>query len=141
MDHIDFPDCLVDVVISNCVLNLCPDQEAIFRKAFRILKPGGRLAISDIIYAEKIDSQVHERFRTMWAGCVAGAVDEKDYFDTVRTIGFENLEVVARHPLPPQELEAMACCPGPAFTPVPPKVDLEVVQGKTISIKYTATRP
>jgi SAM-dependent methyltransferase len=138
--QLDLPDGFADVVISNCVINLCPDKESVYREAFRILKPGGRLAISDIVYAEKIDPQVQERFQSTWAGCVGGAIEEDSYFEIVRKVGFSQVEVVARHPLPIRELEAMACCPGPEFTPVPAKEDLAVAQAKVISIKFTAIK-
>lgn len=141
MEQLELPDCSADVVISNCVINLCPDKEAVYREAFRILKPAGRLAISDIVYTEKIDPKVQERFQSTWAGCVGGAADEDSYFEIVRRVGFRQVEVVARHPLSSKELEAMACCPGPEFTPVPAKEDLDVVQGKVISIKFTAVKP
>lgn len=141
MEQLDLTDGFADVVISNCVINLCPDKEAVYREAFRILKPGGRLAISDIIYTEKIDPQVQERFQSTWAGCVGGAMEENSYFEITQKAGFRQVEVVARHPLPWRELEAMACCPGPAFTPAPAKEDLAVVQGKVTSIKFTAVKP
>mgnify|MGYP000745992621 CR=1 FL=1 len=141
IERLELPDGFADVVMSNCVINLCPDKEAVYREAFRILKPGGRLAISDIVYTERVDPQVHERFQSTWAGCVGGAIDDDSYFEIVRKAGFRKVEVVARHQLPPKELEAMACCPGPEFTPAPAKEDLDVVQGKVTSIKFTAVKP
>jgi len=141
IERLELPDGFADVVMSNCVINLCPDKEAVYREAFRILKPGGRLAISDIVYTERVDPQVHERFQSTWAGCVGGAIDEDSYFEIVRKAGFRKVEVVARHQLSPKELEAMACCPGPGFTPAPAKEDLDVVQGKVTSIKFTAVKP
>ncbi|MFQ6031512.1 MAG: methyltransferase domain-containing protein, partial [Candidatus Zixiibacteriota bacterium] len=141
MDRLELPDGFADVVISNCVINLCPDKESVYREAFRILKPGGRLAISDIVMTEKVDTEVKGRFQSTWAGCVGGAIEEDSYFEIVRKAGFRQVEVVARHPLPPKELEAMACCPGPEFTPAPAKEDLAVVQGKVVSIKFIAIKP
>lgn len=141
MERLELPDGFADVVISNCVINLCPDKEAVYREAFRILKPAGRLAISDIVYTEKVDPKVQERFQSTWAGCVGGAIEEDSYFEIVRKAGFRQVEVVARHTLPPKELEAMACCPGPEFTPAPAKEDLAVVQGKVTSVKFTAVKP
>ncbi|MEE9595618.1 MAG: methyltransferase domain-containing protein [Acidiferrobacterales bacterium] len=141
MEGLDRPDGFADVVISNCVINLSPDKDAVYRQAFRILKPGGRLAISDILMTEKIEPQLQARFRSTWSGCVGGAIDEAGYFEIVKKAGFRQLEIVARHPLPPRELEEMACCPGPAFTPAPAKEDLAVVQEKVVSIKFKAVKP
>ena len=141
MERIDLPDDFADVVMSNCVMNLCPDKEAVYREAYRILKPGGRLAISDIVYTEEIDPKVQERFQSTWAGCVGGAIEEDSYFELLQKAGFREVDVVARHPLPPKELEAMASCPGPEFTPIPVNEDLAVAQGKVTSIKFTALKP
>ncbi|MFH1528402.1 MAG: methyltransferase domain-containing protein [Bacteroidota bacterium] len=141
LNETQLPDSFADVVISNCVINLCPDKEAVYKEAFRILKPGGRLAISDIVYTERIDPQVQERFQSNWAGCVGGAIEEISYLRMIRETGFSQVEVVARHPLPPKELEDMACCPGPEFTPAPAKEDLAVVQEKVTSIKFIAVKP
>ncbi len=140
MEQLELPDGFADVVISNCVINLSPDKEAVYREAFRILKPAGRLAISDIVYTERVDPEVQKRFQSTWAGCVGGAIDEDGYFEIIRKVGFRQVEVVARHQLPPRELEAMACCPGPEFTPAPAKEDLDAVQGKVTSIKFTAVK-
>jgi SAM-dependent methyltransferase len=137
---VEVPDGVADVVISNCVINLCPDKEAVYREAFRILKPSGRLAISDIVYAGKIDPEVRERFQSTWAGCVGGAIEEDRYFQIVQDAGFTAVEFVARHPLQPKELEEMACCPGPEFTPVPAKEDIASLEGKVISIKFRASK-
>jgi len=141
LGRVELPDGLADVVISNCVINLCSDKEAAYREAFRILKPGGRLAISDIVYAGKINPEVRERFRSTYAGCVGGAIEEDRYFQIVRDTGFTETEIVARHPLLPKELEDMACCPGPEFTPVPAKKDVAAVEGKVVSVKFRARKP
>jgi arsenite methyltransferase len=135
------PDDFADAVISNCVINLCPDKEAVYREAFRILKPGGRLAISDVVYSEKPASEVKSRFEATWAGCVGGAMEEQAYFDLIKKAGFEEIRIVARHSLGPTELEEMASCPGPEFSPRPEKEDLAAVQGTVTSIKFTAAKP
>jgi ubiquinone/menaquinone biosynthesis C-methylase UbiE len=141
IEQLELPDGFADVVISNCVINLCPDKEAVYREAFRILKPGGRLAISDIVFTEKIESQLQERFKATWAGCLGGAIEEDDYFQMLQEkVGFSQVKVVARHLLTSEELEAMACCPGEEFAPAPAKDDLAVVQGKVASIKFTAIK-
>lgn len=141
LDQTGLPHSVADVVISNCVINLCPDKETVYREAFRILKPGGRLAISDIVYTEKIDPSVHERFQTTWSGCVGGAIDKDSYFEAINNIGFTEIHFVAQHLLASEELEEMACCPGPEYTPLPAKEDIAVAQGKVASIKFTAIKP
>ena len=74
MDRLDLPDGFADVVISNCVINLCPDKDAVYREAFRVMKIGGRLAISDIILSEKIAPERTERLQSTWTGCLGGAI-------------------------------------------------------------------
>jgi len=141
LERVELPDDFTDVVISNCVINLCPDKEAIYHEAFRVLKSGGRLAITDIVYGEEINPQVCERFQASWAGCVGGAIEEDRYFQILQDVGFEQVEIVARHPLQRKELVEMACCPGPEFTPAAAKDDIALVEGKVVSIKFQAGMP
>ncbi len=82
----------VDVVISNCVINLSPDKAKVFAEIFRVMKPGGRLAVSDIV----TDGELPEEVRTSlsaWAGCVAGAVDAKEYVAMMEAVGFKDISV------------------------------------------------
>jgi ubiquinone/menaquinone biosynthesis C-methylase UbiE len=130
-----------DVVISNCVINLCPDKKAVYAEAHRILRPGGRLAISDIVLAGEMDPRLRERFKETWAGCLGGAVPEEAYWKTIKEAGFTDVTMVSRHILTPQELGAMAACPGEEFTPAPAQEDLAVVQGNVVSLKFTALKP
>jgi arsenite methyltransferase len=140
LENSQLPDGAADVVISNCVINLCPDKKAVYDEAYRILKPGGRLAISDIVLTEEIDLHQRKRFQENWAGCLGGAIAAEDYWQTIKEAGFAKVMVVSRHILTPQELKAMACCPGEEFTPPPAKEDLDVVQGKVVSVKFSAIR-
>jgi SAM-dependent methyltransferase len=141
MAQTKLPGGSTDVVISNCVINLCPDKDAVYREAFRVLRPGGRVAISDVVLTGDVDTELQARFRSTWAGCLGGAIPEDEYLETVRQAGFAAIEVVAHHPFSPDELQAMACCPGEAFTPAPSTDDLAAVQGKVTSIKFTALKP
>ena len=135
------PGKFTDVVISNCVINLCPDKKAVYAEAYRILKPGGRLAISDVVLTEEIDPLLRKRFQKNWAGCLGGAIAEEDYRKIIKKTGFAEINTVSRHTLTPQELEAMACCPGKEFTPAAAQEDLAAVQGKVVSVKFTAVKP
>ena len=141
LDRTQLPAEYADVVTSNCVINLCPDKHAVYEEAFRILSSRGRIAISDIVFTEDIAPALRERFRPTWAGCLGGAIPEEDYWQTVREAGFAEIQIVSRHQLTPEELEAMACCPGEEFTPPPSKEDRVAVEGKVASVKFTAMKP
>jgi arsenite methyltransferase len=92
IESIPLPDNSVDVIISNCVINLSTDKDAVLREAFRVLKPGGRFAVSDVVGRGDVDPEVR-RSLELWIGCIAGALDESDYRSKLRTTGFEDVEV------------------------------------------------
>ena len=141
MGKTNLPDGFADVVISNCVINLCPDKDAVFKEAFRLLRPGGRVAISDIVLTEGISPELRIRFQSTWSGCLGGAIREKEYLKKMKAAGFPEIQIVAHHVLTPEELEAMVRCPGEEFTPAPAKEDLAAVQGRVKSFKFTAVKP
>lgn len=82
----------VDVIISNCVINLAPDKSKVFAEAFRVLAPGGKLAVSDIVTDGPLPEAVKQSM-SAWAGCVAGAVDAKDYIAMMEAVGFTNISI------------------------------------------------
>lgn len=92
IEHIPLPDNSVDVIISNCVINLSADKDGVLREAFRVLKPGGRLAVSDIVTRGEIREDIR-RNALLWAGCVAGALDENDYRAKLAAAGFEKISI------------------------------------------------
>jgi ubiquinone/menaquinone biosynthesis C-methylase UbiE len=104
MEDIPLPDGSVDVIISNCVVNLSPDKDAVIREAYRVLRPGGRMTISDIVLQGELPPAVRERLDP-WAGCVAGALQESDYLDRIRAAGFGEIEVLSRDLAKPSESE------------------------------------
>jgi SAM-dependent methyltransferase len=92
IEAIPLPDQSVDVVISNCVINLSTDKDAVLREAFRVLKPGGRFAVSDVIVQGEVAADVR-RSMELWVGCIAGAVEEKDYASRLAAAGFEDVQI------------------------------------------------
>jgi len=95
MEEIPLPDGSVDAVISNCVINLSPDKDAVFREVFRVLRPGGRMNVSDIVVDGDLPQPIRDSLDA-WAGCVAGALDEADYLSKIRAAGFEEVQVLSR---------------------------------------------
>jgi ubiquinone/menaquinone biosynthesis C-methylase UbiE len=83
----------VDVIISNCVINLSPDKSKVFSEAFRVLKPGGKLAVSDIVTDGPLPDAIKKSL-SAWAGCVAGAVEAQEYLGMMKSVGFSNVSVV-----------------------------------------------
>jgi SAM-dependent methyltransferase len=92
MENIPLPDNSVDVIISNCVVNLSPDKDAVIREAFRVLKPGGRLAISDIVLRRPLPEPLQQAMG-LWTGCVAGALLDSDYIDRLERAGFDGVDI------------------------------------------------
>lgn len=97
LEHVPVGDASADLVISNCVINLAPDKEAVFKEALRVLRPGGRLAVSDVTLTGELPDE-ERRNPELWAGCVAGALREADYLRAIRRAGFSSVEVAARSP-------------------------------------------
>jgi len=95
IEDIPVTDCSVDVIISNCVINLSADKLAVFREAFRVLKPSGILNVSDIVTYGGLPIELVEQL-SAWAGCVSGALDEELYLGQMREAGFQRIEVLER---------------------------------------------
>ena len=92
IENIPLPDNSVDVIISNCVINLSPDKSKVFSEAFRVLRSGGKLAVSDIVTDGPLPAPI-KRSLSAWAGCVAGAVDAKDYIAMLESAGFTDISI------------------------------------------------
>ena len=92
IEHIPLPDNSVNVIISNCVINLSGDKDRVLREAFRVLKPGGRFAVSDIVVRGAMPAEVR-RMVELWAGCIAGALEESEYRSKLAAAGFDQIDV------------------------------------------------
>ncbi|MGB2663941.1 MAG: methyltransferase domain-containing protein, partial [Candidatus Acidiferrum sp.] len=92
IENIPLPDSTVDVIISNCVINLSGDKDRVLREAFRVLKPGGRLAVSDVVIRGQVPGEVRKSME-LWVGCIAGALQETEYRQKLQAVGFESIKV------------------------------------------------
>ncbi len=92
IEHMPLPDATVDVIISNCVINLSADKDAVLAEAFRVLKPGGRVAVSDVVVRGEVPTALRKSVE-LWIGCVAGALEESEYRGKLAKAGFEMIDV------------------------------------------------
>ena len=94
IENLPIEDNSIDLIISNCVINLTPDKLKAYREAYRVLKPEGRILVSDIVTDGEIPTEIRKNFQA-WAGCIAGALDKQEYIDTIKKAGFKDVEIVS----------------------------------------------
>jgi len=96
IEKLPVEDNSVDLIISNCVINLSPDKLKTYQEAYRVLKPGGRVLISDLVTEGKLPEAIRKSFDA-WAGCIAGALERKEYLDTIKKAGFKDVSIVSQN--------------------------------------------
>jgi SAM-dependent methyltransferase len=107
IEDVPLPDASVDAVISNCVINLSPDKDAVFAESFRVLRPQGRFAVSDIVLLREIPEQLRGVVR-LWTGCISGALRDSEFVAKLRAAGFEDASIEVTRRYTRDDLEAMA---------------------------------
>jgi arsenite methyltransferase len=115
IEEVPLPDHSVDVIISNCVINLSADKPAVFREAVRVLRPGGRFAVSDIVADPDMDEETR-RDVAQWTGCIAGALTEEEFRSELEAAGFEEVELRETHRVHDQAGSAIIRARVPAST-------------------------
>jgi ubiquinone/menaquinone biosynthesis C-methylase UbiE len=135
IESIPLPDASVDVIISNCVINLSADKDRVLREAFRVLKPGGRFAVSDVAVRGEVPDQVRASM-LLWVGCVAGALEEKDYIAKLARAGFTNISIEPTRVYSAEDSRSFLEEAGIDVDEVASQID-----GKFISAFIRATKP
>jgi SAM-dependent methyltransferase len=135
IENIPLPDNAVDVVISNCVINLSADKDRVLSEVFRVLKPGGRFAVSDIVVRGEVPSEIRRNVG-LWAGCVAGALEESDYTGKLARAGFEDIGVEPTRVYNIEDAREIICGAGLDFESVKAQVE-----GKFMSAFIRARKP
>jgi arsenite methyltransferase len=146
IEQIPLPDNSVNVILSNCVINLSADKDAVLREAFRVLKPGGRFAVSDMVVTRDLPESV-QRSMEAWAGCIAGALHQRDYVAKLTAAGFQASEVQITRTFGVADLDASddgadggSCC-GPTAGESVTQADFEAAEGALASAFIRATKP
>jgi SAM-dependent methyltransferase len=135
IEHIPLPGNTVDVIISNCVINLSADKDQVLREAFRVLKPGGRLAVSDVVTRGEIPAKIRESV-LLWVGCVAGALSEDDYRAKLAAAGFEDISLEPTRVYGAEDAQSFLTDQGIDVRDIAPLVD-----GKFLSAFVRARKP
>ena len=135
IEEIPLPDNSVDVIISNCVINLSADKDRVLKEAFRVLKPGGRFAVSDVVTRGEMLPQIRESV-LLWVGCIAGALAENEYQAKLRNAGFTNIEVEPTRIYRIEDAREFLSGQGFDVDGLAPQVD-----GKFMSAFIRATKP
>ena len=135
IENIPLPDNSVDVIISNCVINLSSDKDRVLREAFRVLKPGGRLAVSDVVVHGDVPREVREHM-LLWVGCIAGALKDSDYRAKLTEAGFESVDMQTTRVYDIEDARAFLSTEGIDVDAIAPQV-----QGKFMSAFIRASKP
>ena len=135
IEHIPLPDNSVDVIISNCVINLSGDKDRVLREAFRVLKPGGRFAVSDVVTSGEVPPDVRENM-LLWVGCIAGALQDYDYVAKLAKAGFHGIDIEPTRIYDIEDARAFLNGQGVDVDAIAPQV-----QGKFMSAFIRATKP
>ena len=135
IENIPLPENSVDVIISNCVINLSGDKDRVIREAFRVLKPGGRFAVSDVIVRGEVPADIRKSME-LWVGCMAGALQEAEYVQKLQTAGFTSMEVQPTRVYHAEESRDFLAAAG-----LDPDRVAPLIEGKFISAFIRATKP
>ena len=135
IEHIPLPDNAVDVIISNCVINLSGDKDQVLKEAFRVLKPGGRFAVSDVVVRGEVPAAIRKSME-LWVGCVAGALSEADYARKLAKAGFGNIALEVTRVYGVDDARTFLAAEGFAGETIAAEVD-----GKFVSAFIRAVKP
>ena len=135
IENVPLPDNSVDVIISNCVINLSGDKDRVLREAFRVLKPGGRFAVSDVVVRGDVPAEIRHDLE-LWVGCVAGAMKDSEYSHKLATAGFQDIEIEPTRVYDSEDARAFLSGQGRNVDAIVSQVD-----GKFMSAFIRATKP
>lgn len=139
IEHLPFADNSIDIIISNCVINLSPDKKQVFAEAFRVLKPGGRIMVSDLVLEKELPEAIKNSIEA-YIGCLSGAILKSEYLKHIKEAGFQNIKIISQVNYP---IEAMANDITARIVKNNPDIkceDLKGVEDSVVSIKVSAIK-
>ena len=134
IENIPLPGNSVDVIISNCVINLSSDKDRVLQEAFRVLKPGGRFAVSDVVTRGAISEEIRKS-ALLWVGCIAGALDENEYREKLASAGFEQIEIEPTRIYRVEEAREFLSAEGVDVDAIAPQVDEKFMSAFVRAVK------
>ena len=140
IENIPLPDASVDVIISNCVINLSGNKDSVLAEAFRVLKPGGRFAVSDVVTRGKMLPEIRANV-LLWVGCVAGALEETEYQTKLTAAGFEQIEIEPTRIYRTEDAREFLCGHGIDVDAIAPQVDGKFMSAFIRAVKPAVSRP
>jgi ubiquinone/menaquinone biosynthesis C-methylase UbiE len=140
IENLPAADNSVDVVISNCVINLSPDKSRVFNEAIRVLRPGGRFMISDIVLTKELPSAVKESVEA-YVGCVAGAIKKEEYLEAIRRAGFREVQIVDETPFPTEHIGNDPTAKEIIEKSGLQRGEIEALAGSVLSVKVFGIKP
>lgn len=139
IEKLPVEDNSVDIVISNCVINLSPDKKSVFEEAFRVLKPGGRLMVSDLVLVKELPKIIKESIKA-YVGCLAGAAMKEKYLDFIEKAGFKNIKVLEQTNYPIEAMANDATAKAIMANSNMGKTDLKSIENSVASVKISALK-
>jgi ubiquinone/menaquinone biosynthesis C-methylase UbiE len=140
IENIPLPDNSVDVIISNCVINLSADKDRVLREAFRVLKPGGRFAVSDVVTKGEVPWEIRKSM-LLWVGCVAGALEENEYRAKLAAAGFQDIDIEPTRIYRAEDAKAFLADKGMDASVIGPQVDGKFMSAFIRARKSPGTTP
>src|SRR5439155_27080191 len=137
IENIPLPDSSVDLIISNCVINLSADKDRVLCEAYRVLKPGGRFAVSDVVTRGEISPKIRQSI-LLWVGCVAGALQETEYREKLAAAGFEQIELEPTRIYRVDDAREFLSAEGIDVDAIAPEVDEKFMSAFVRAVKPTA---
>jgi len=139
IESLPVEDNSIDVIISNCVINLSPDKESVFKEAFRVLRPGGRLMVSDLVLVKDLPKAIKDSVEA-YVGCLAGAIFKEDYLNFIKKSGFDDIRIVGETFYPVEAMANDATAKVVKNSPMASWDDLKNSEHSVASIKVSARK-